>query len=849
MRFVFRMVLRELRASWRRWLFFFMCVAVGVGTVVALRSTIQSVALAMASETRALTAADVTIESEQPWSEVALSIINDTLAEEPEVERTASVEMTTMARPEDESKAVARVVELRAVEAAFPFYGTFVLDGGHDYRHAHLSGGGALVRPELLAQLGVTVGDNIVIGEIAFEIRGVILQEPGGQLGAFSFGPRVLIDRADLISTGLLGPGVRAERQFLVRVPEERIATLVTRLRERLGEEFIRVRSYRNTEDRLARNLSRAENYLSLVGFVIVMLGGIGVWSVTRVFVQQRIRSVAILKCLGATNRQVLAIYVTQVLVLGLLGSMLGVALAGGLLAFLPGSLSESVTMPVGMAELSYRLTISAVVQGVGVGIFVSLLFALGPLLEVSTIKPLSLLRWGLVPTTSWDWKQIAVVVALVVGLITLASWQAASWEAGLWVCGGFAVVAVVLHLAGQAFTRVIQWVGARVRFPVQYAVLNLARPGNQTRVILLAVGLGSFLIIGIHSVQANLVNAFALEVREDSPDMFLIDIQQNQADGVIAFLSERLDSVPSLLPVLRARVTGVTGQQTTITSVAGVRRGGVGREYTVTYRDRLEANERVVEGAFWEGRLSNQEEVFEVSVEESVRDRLQLMIGDVLRFDILGREISATVSSVRAVDWDDSRSGGFMFLFRPGALEDAPHTFISFIQGPTESVTRATLQRELVDRFPNVSAIDGLEILRTFRRMLDYATVAISAVGGIAFFSGGLILAGSVAMTKYQRLYETAILKTLGATSRSIALMLAVEYCTLGAVAGLIGSFGALGLTWGLTKFLLEIHWVPLPSANLAGFAFTLFTVGVLGVTANWDVLWAKPLRMLRGD
>ena len=846
MTFVFRMVGRELRASWRRLAFFFLCVAVGVGAIVALRSVIQSVGVAMTSETRALTAADVLIESDQPWTEEALRLIDAAVAAEPGIARTASIEMATMARPADETKTIAKVVELRGVQAAFPFYGEFVLQDGRPYRHRLLAGGGALVRPELLAQLDLDVGDDIVIGQGTFEIRGVIVREPGGQLGAFSLGPRVLVDHDDLLATGLLEFGSRAERQLLLRVPDAGIDPLIDALREPLRDEFVSIRSYRRTEDRIAANLSRAENYLSLIGFTVVVLGGIGVWSVTRVFMQQRIRSVAILKCLGATGGQVLAIYVTQVAAMGLAGSLLGVVLAGGIMATIPPALTEQAASAAGLTELSYGLTASAVSQGLGVGVLVSLLFALGPLLEMRAIKPLALLRWGLVTTPARDWVQAGVVVLLVVGLVLLASWQASSWEVGIWVCGGFATVAVLLYLAGQGLIRVIQPLGAGAGFVVRHAVLNLARPGNQTRVILLAVGLGSFFIIGIQAVQANLLSAFALEIREDTPDMFLIDIQQDQADGVSAMIADQTGVDASLLPVIRARVTGVAGVRTTLDGSRALRRRGVGREYTVTYRGYLEENERVVAGAFWSAAPSDQAEV---SIEESVRDRLDLEIDDTLRFDVLGREVTATVSSVRTVDWDDSRSGGFMFLFRPGVLDEAPHSFIAFLQGPAEALARARLQRDLVAEFPNVSVIDGIEVIATIRRILSFVTLAISIVGGIALASGVLILIGSVAMTRYQRLYETAILKTLGATSRTIVLMLLFEYGTLGILAGLIGSAGAVALTWGLTRFLLEISWNPAPLVNVGGLVITAFVVAVVGVAASLDVLRKKPLGTLRAE
>ncbi len=846
MMFVLRMAGRELRASWRRLAFFFVCVAVGVGAIVALRSLIQSVGATMTAETRALTAADILIVSGRPWSDEVLAIIDETLAGEPELARTSSLELATMARPADESKTVARVVELRGVQAAFPFYGEFVLQDDLPYDHGLLAGGGALVRPELLIQLDVAVGDQIIIGEGTFEIRGVIVREPGGQLGAFSFGPRVLVDYDDLLGTGLLGFGTRVERQLLVRVPEARIAPLVEQLQDPLRDQFVRVRSYRQTEARIAANMLRAENYLSLIGFVVVILGGIGVWSVTRVFVQQRVRSVAILKCLGATSGQVLAIYVTQMVALGLGGSMLGVVVAGAALAVIPASLAEQAATAAGLGDLSYGLTASAVAQGVGIGVVVSLLFALGPLLEMRAIKPLALLRWGIVTTPARDWVQMVVVAVLTAVLIVLASWQAASWQVGVWLCGGFALVAVVLHLVGQGLVRVIQPLGAGAGFALRHAVLNLARPGNQTRVILLSVGLGSFFIIGIHAVQANLLGAFALEIRDDTPDMFLIDIQQDQVAGVSALLMQRVGRTPTFLPVLRARVTGVMGQRTMLEGAREVRRRGIGREYTVTYRDHLEENERVVAGAFWEPASSDQAEV---SVEESVRDRLDLQIGDTIRFDILGREIVATVSSVRTVDWDDTRSGGFMFIFRPGVIEQAPHSVIAFMQGPSETVARARLQRDLVAGFPNVSVIDGVEIIATIRRILDYVTLAISIVGGIALLSGVLILVGSVAMTKFQRRYETAIFKTLGATSRTIVLMLVFEYGLLGTLAGLVGSVGALALTWGLTRFLLEITWTPAPLVNLAGLGLTALVVAVVGVVASLDVLRQKPLATLRAE
>ena len=290
-----------------------------------------------------------------------------------------------------------------------------------------------------------------------------------------------------------------------------------------------------------------------------------------------------------------------------------------------------------------------------------------------------------------------------------------------------------------------------------------------------------------------------------------------------------------------------MTGRELNVDGVDEVRRlGSLGREYTVTYRDHLEANERVIDGRFWNRARTSEAEV---SIEASLRNRFGIQIGDTVRFDVLGRPVSATVSSVRAVEWDDSRSGGFMFLFRRGTFDDAPHTFIALLKGPPEVDARARLQHDLVSRFPNVSIIDGLEVLRTVRRVLDYVTLAISIVGGIALFSGVLILVGSVAMTKFQRLYETAILKTLGVTTKTITAMIVLEYGVLGTLAGAIGAMGALMLSWVLSRYLFEITWHALPGQKLAGIVLTAVAVCVVGVVSSLDVLRKRPLATLRAE
>ena len=843
--FVLRMAVRETRASLRRLFFFFVCIAVGVAAIVALRSVIQSVRGVFGSEAKSLIAADVLIATNRDWTADARATIDRRLGDAGITDRTETVETPTMVRPADRSKVVAKMTELRAVQPRFPLYGSVELQGSQTYSPALLADHGVLVRPELLTAIDVAVGDQIVIGQASFTIRGVIVREPGRGMGEFSLGPRVIIAYDDLASTGLLGFGSRARRAMLVKMPEERVEPLVKTLREDFKDDFINTRSFRSTEDQVGRDFDRAENYLSLVGLIIVILGGIAVSSVTRVFILQKIRSIAVLKCLGARSGQIISVYILQVMTLGLAGSLLGIVMARGVLASIPLMLGASTSI---LAQAHYGVSWSAAVQGMAIGVLVSLLFSVVPLLHVRFIKPSLLLRDESVRRAR-DWAGMAVIAVVSLALVALTAWQAASLKVGIVVCLGFAGLAVVLHLAGRALIALIAPMANSRSFPLRHAVLHLSRPGNQTRVILLAVGLGAFFIVGVRSLQASLLGEFSLQVAANAPDMFLLDIQKGQADGVRAFLGDPAHGAGEfqLIPVLRARVVGVAGAEMNLDGADEVRQRGVsiGREFTITYRDHLESNERVIQGAFWNGPSADAE----VSVEKLIAERARLHVGDTMRFDVLGRIVAARVTSIRDVEWRESRNGGFVFVFRPGVLDQAPQTFVTPLKGPEGLSARARFQHDLVERFPNVSIIDFHEVLETVRDVMSKVTLAITVVGGLVLFSGGLILIGAVAMTKFQRVYEAAVFKTLGANTRTIARMLLFEYGVLGSLAGLIGSLGAIVLTWGVSRYALEIPWRVFAGEHIGGVVATALLVAVIGVVSSLDVLRNKPLATLRAE
>jgi putative ABC transport system permease protein len=386
--------------------------------------------------------------------------------------------------------------------------------------------------------------------------------------------------------------------------------------------------------------------------------------------------------------------------------------------------------------------------------------------------------------------------------------------------------------------------------FPLRHAVLKLIRPGGQARMVMLAVGLGSFFTLGVRGVQELLIAQLAVDLQNDAPDMFLVDVQADQREPLLALLRAELGSgapAPRMVPVLRGRVTSVEGRELRLADYEDVRaRGSLGREYTITYRARLAQNERVIAGQFWDDTPSA---VGEVSIEKSLNERHGIAIGDSLRFDVLGRSLTARVTSIRDVEWRDTRAGGFMFVFRPGLLDRAPHAYVAFLRGPESAGSRARLGSALSSRFPNVSMIDGRELLVTLRRIVDTVGTAVSVVGAVVLLSGVLILVGAVAMSKYRRRHEVAIFKTLGATRGLVAATLLLEYVVLGTLSGAVGSLGAMGLTWATARFALDMEWRALPWLTSAGIAGCAMLVAVVGVLASWDVIRQRPLSTLRAE
>ena len=850
MGFVFRMAWREMRSSWVRLVFFFLCVAIGVAAIIALRSVIQNVRDTMAREAQSLIGADIVIQSPRALDAPAAAIVEQALRGAPLRGRSDVIQTMTMMRPaEGVGLATARMAELRGVDATSPFYGTMTLASGRVYSHTILADRGAIVQPDVLAQLDVKVGDTLVLAGTPFVIRDVLTSEKVQRSGGVAFGPRVYVDIAALRALPVLGFGSRVTYQLLLKMDDAGVDAVTRRLRGAFQRSTTSVNSWRTLQDRLGRALTVGENYLSLVGFAIVVLGGIGVWSVTRVFVQQKLKAIAVLKCVGASNGQVLGTYVLQILVLAATGCGMGAAMSAIALAAVPPSVLTALNVP------SVHLTWSAVLQGSAVGLLVALLFALVPLMEIRRVKPLLLMRADTAATAGTrDWRSLAVAALIGLALCAVAIWQAGSWKSGLYVSGGLGVVALVLQLASVGLVRGVAPLTRSTRFSLRHAMVSLGRPGNQTRVILMAVGLGAFFILAVRVVQANLLAEFSVESGKNSPEVVLIDVQSDQVGGVRALINKHARVEPRMIPMMRARIVGVSGRRVQLDSTLDIReKGSLGREYGITYRNRLEENERIIAGTFWHDALpaSGTPDGLdaEVSIEQSLHDQQDLDVGDEIRFDLAGRVIRARVTSIRKVTWDNTQNGGFMFVFRPGRIEEAPHSFLAFVQGVGDPVARAGLQRDLAIAFPNVSSIDVRDLLRTIQDVLGNVTLGVTIVGSVMLFSGVLILIGAVAMTKFQRVYEAAIYRTLGAGTWRLASMVVIEYGVLGALAGLLGAAGAAGLSFAVSRELLDIAWHPAPVVLAVGVIGTTVLVAVVGLAASLDVLVRKPLGTLRAE
>lgn len=840
MRFILSLTVREIRSSWRRLLFFFLCIALGVGSVVALRSLIQNLTRAVGTDARALLTADIDVSSTNDFSPADIAKIEEVVSSSTIVEgRNEAITTASMARPLDPANETVKFVELKGVEPPFPLVGNFELDSGQPFEHKLLQNNGAVVARILLEDLNIRIGDRIKIGEGEFEIRGSFDREPGGSSG-FRLGARVFIERRAFDDAGIARNSGRVRRRILYRTSENP-TQLVTELREALKGTTIQVQSYRETQENIGEQFARTENYLALTGLLILVLGGVGVWNVARAFVEQKRKTVAVLKCLGAGGTRIISVYLLQILVLGFIGSAFGVVLAQLALVFVRSRFAAELP-----ENMSYTVGISTAIQGVVLGVLISLIFSALPLLQIRNIKPRLLLRdennVSLRRLDPIKWMLGGVSVCSLLGL---AVWQAGSIKVGSFFLGGLAATSAVLYLAAYGLTILLKRLRKFGPFAISQAINSLYRPGNQTRIILLAVGLGAFVVLTVQSLQSNLIREFDFSRNQRLPSLFFVDIQKSQIRPLAEMIAGRLNENPETTPTVRARIAFVNGEPIDFQQrEVRQQQGQIGREFAMTYRPDLDENESLVQGEWWQST----DGVPEVSVEEAMAERLKVAVGDSITFDISGRKLTARVANVRQLDLRNTRTA-FVFVFRPGALETAPQSFAATVLSRIGPTDRQRLQRDVLAAYPNVQIFDVADIVSTVQRLVSNFVIAISFVGGFVILSGILILIGSVALTKSQRIYENAVLKTLGARRSTLAAILFAEYGIIGLLSGVIGAGFAVLLSWAVSHYVMDLDWEFDPMLTVAGIVVTATLVMIVGAAASFDVLFRKPLQTLRSQ
>lgn len=895
--FAWRMAWRETRAGWRHFVYFMVSIAVGVGALVTVSVFAVNVERVVAREARSLLGGDLEIRLSRPISTDGAAVLATIASRGHTVTHVSELIAMAAASPPADGRERAQgisaalptqIVELKAVEPAYPLYGTLVVAPAADSAagspfSAWFAGDsgcqprcyGALVQEGLLIRLGLHVGDYLKIGQVRFEIRGVLTKEPDRMANAFSLGPRVLVSQEGLAAAALIKPGSRVRERYLLRTaPGVDLVPLSHELRGRLEKDSARVSSYRDAQPQLKRFLDQLTRYLGLIGLTALFVGGIGVATTVSAFIRAKLRSIAILKTLGASTALVIQLYLLQTTVLALAGSLLGAACGVAVQGALPGLLrSTFATDLLDQVDFTVSLTgleLLAIAKGMALGVLTALLFAAWPMLAIREIRPSVMLRRldgdaPPQPTRSqvagsrwWRWRidrvQAGVTGGILVGLSGLAMWQARSWAVGLFYIVGLLVAVGCLYASGRGLIRLLRALPSPRSLVLRYALGNIHRPGSQAPGILVAVGLALMVIVAVSIAERALLDQVTTNRPDTAPTLFFIDIQPDQREGVLALLHRHTGAVDiEALPLLRSRLAAINGdtiaasedQEPSQEKSEERRRAWYRtREYVLTTLDRLPKDNRLLEGTWWApGEVPPTPEV---SVEDEAARMLNLHVGSTLAVDIQGTVVTATVRSLRQVEWN-TMSTNFYMIFSPGSLDGAPFTYVATVR--TTRAQDGPLLQAMVTDFPNVTGIHMGDVLDSFTRMLDRLALAIRAVAMFCVATGVLVMATALSATRYRRVYESVILKALGATRLTVARTFAWEYAVLGVIAGVIGIGLANLLSWGVLEYLLDVRWALYPRLLLAGLLGTMLVTVATGFLGSFRILGRAPLSVLRHE
>jgi putative ABC transport system permease protein len=846
---VWQMAWRDSRRSRRRLFLFMSPIILGTAALVAINSLSESLERAIGSQAKSLLGADMLVESRQPFTKPVQQTI-DSLARGGETATETSFSSMIFFPAFSEKNGGTRLAQIRAISGDFPFYGT--LDTEPENARTLLTDKPfALIDNNLHIQFGAGIGDTIKVGAVMFRVAGLLNDVPGEAAVAAAVGPRVYIPSVFLDSTKLIQPGSRVTYKTYFKLARNASAkTISDSLKTALAAQSVTLSTAEDRQAALGRTLENLYRFLNLTGFIALLLGSVGVASAIHVYIKQKLQTVAVLRCVGARSAQMLGVYLAQSLAMGFIGASLGALLGLVLQTALPALLADF--LPV---DTEFVISGRAILIGLGIGLLFSMSFALLPLLTVQHISPLLVLRSSLedadAPKSSgrfWIYGLITLAVFLFASLQTAAVLPVVErLKQGGYFTLGIAAALGLLALAAQSLV----WL-SRKAFPASWkyewrqGLSNLHRPNNQTLTLILALGFGTMLIATLYFLQDMLIRQVSLTSQNNQPNLVLFDVQPDQERGVSDVLKTFDAPVISSVPIVTMRLNSAKNKTVSDARKDSAASGAWFWEYRVTIRDSLTDSETLLKGAIGKPVRSASDSVI-VSVSDLLADNLKLAVGDSISFDVQGVVVKAFVGSIRKIEFRRIQPA-FSVVFPTGVIDDAPRFYALITRAETNDVS-AKIQYAVVQAFPNVSAIDLNLILTTISGILDKISLVIRFMALFSIGTGITVLVGSILISRFQRMRESVLLRTLGAIRSQVIQIMRIEYLFLGLFSALVGLGLSAASSALLGYFLFNFTYTPpLVAVGVGIFVLVLLTL-VIGSLAGRGAHSKPPLEILRSE
>ena len=837
-----RFAWRELRGGLRGFYVFLACIALGCMAIAGVGSLAASLNDGLAREGQVILGGDLAftlIQREAKPDELAFLDKHGT------VSRDAT--LRAMARTVDGQ---ATLVELKAVDKTYPLFGAVALDASGDLDTALAERNGvfgAVADPTLLARLDIKPGAEITVGNAKLQIRAALTSEPDKLAGGIGFGPRLMVSQAALNATGLVQPGSLVHWHYKLRLPPggdsaAAVQAVVDQAKEQLPQAGWGVRTRTKASPQLQRNVERFTQFLTIVGLTALLVGGVGVGNAVKSHLDRRREVIATLKALGAGGGRVFSIYLTQVLLLALLGGLIGVAL-GAVLPFAVAWLFEAIIpLPIEPAVFPGDLALALLY-----GLLTALAFALWPLGRAHDVPVGELFRDEVTPQARRPrFGYMALTAGAVLVLAGLAVLLAYDRKIAIVYVGAAAAVFMLLRGVAWLVMAIARRAPHARATSLRMAVANIHRPGALTPSIVLSLGLGIALLVTVFEIDGNLRQQFSHELPAKAPSFYFLDIPSTQAAQFTSFLQKEAPSAKlEDVPMLRGRIVSANGIPADKIKPKEDAAWVLQSDRGITYADKVPEGSRLVAGEWWKPGYDGPPLV---SFEQHIADGLGLKIGDPVTVNVLGRDISAKIASLRRVDWENL-SINFVMVFSPNTFRGAPHTHIATLTFPNggSASQEGDVLRAAAKSYPMVTAVRVKEALQAIATIVSNLLLAIRGASAITLLSAALVLGGALAAGHRHRVYDAVILKTLGATRARLMGAYALEYALLGSATALFGMLSGSLTAWLIVAQLMHVPFAWLPWPALAAAAGAVLVTVVLGLAGTFSALGQKPARVLR--